>query len=550
MSVDRRDFLKLGLQSGLAYLTLNPVSQVLAQNYARRVQADPSPLRPVVGPFSSTNFNGDEYTRPHNILWDIAGYVQSKGGKPAVSEKRDVVIVGGGISGLSSAYFLQGKRPLLLEQGTQFGGNSKGEIFEGAPFSIGAAYLTVPEQGSSLHRMLHTVGALPAGRHEKDTDAKVMVGTRGFQSLWNGEADPDNKGAIEQIVKDFTAINEKAYPSIPWQPGGMNRREMEQLDQGTFLQWLQQRYGNKIPASLLEYFQLYCWSSFGGSIDEISAAQALNFLVAETEGIVAFPGGNSYVAQMMYQHLLRTLGPDSLRSNTIVLEVKTTPQGVEVLIEDAAGQLKTILCKACVVASPKNVANFLVPEMTPQQRALAKSIQYRAYVVANVALNQRVPSPCFDAFRMEGNVPPSPRFGKPGRRPFADVCFANWAMGDRANRSILTIYKPFPYDGARNTLYDGPAFERVQKEVAASVGEILQAMKVPMASIGGLRLSRWGHSLPLAAPRFFSTRQDEIFMTPTNGRIFYANQDNMINPSFEAAFDCAEIAASQILRMI
>ncbi|MBX2987162.1 MAG: FAD-dependent oxidoreductase [Bdellovibrionaceae bacterium] len=548
MRLDRRHFLRLGLQTGLAYVSFHPLLKAGAQSRLFGAPAlDPGPLRAVQGPFTNANFNGEEYTRPHHILWDTEKYIAAKGGRPAVSERREVVVIGGGVSGLCSAFFLQRKNPLVLEQGHHFGGTSQGEVYQNTPFSIGAAYMTVPEAGSTIHRLLQATGALPAARIEKESEARVLVKGAGFRSLWNGEADAKNQQIIARVAADFAGIARSAYPNIPWKTGGLNRRALEQLDGLTFLEWLQQRYGEKLPASLLEYFQVYAWSSFAGSIDEISAAQALNFLTAETEGIMSFPGGNAYVAQSLFQHLQRHLSPDSLRANTMVLDVRADAQGAEVLFEDPQGQLRIVRAKACVVALPKNVASMIVPQMTKEQRQLAQDISYRPYVVANLLLDRRVPSPCFDAFHLEGHVPASPSKSRPPRRPYSDVCFANWSTGDRAPRSVLTLYRPLPYEGARKSLYDGPVFGRLQKEMAATAGEILQALGAGDARVEGLRLTRWGHSLPLAAPGFFAARQDAVFNTPTAGRIFYANQDNALNPSFESACASAETAAARIL---
>lgn len=546
MQLDRRHFMKLGLQSGLTYLSLQQLQGPLAFAATNRTE-DPSPLRPLRGGFSNSQFNGDDYTKPHHILWDLPAYIQSKGGRPQIRERHDVIIVGGGVSGLSSAYFLQDRKPLVLEQSTQLGGNSRGEIYENIPFSIGAAYMTVPENGSSIAKMLHTVGAASAARHEPESATRIFKTPDRFISL-GSDASPSDQNAIKQIAADFRQIADQSYPNIPWQPGGLSRQGLEQWDSMTFLQWLQQRYGSNIPTDLMEYFQLYCWSSFGGSIDEISAAQALNFLTAETEGIISFPGGNSYVTQCLTQYLLKKLGPEALRPNTFVLEVRTTSEGVEVLIETPQGELQTLLCQNCVVAVPKNVAYFLVPEMTEAQKRLAQSIRYRAYLVANVLLKDVVPSPCFDSYRLEGQVPPTPRFGHPPKRPYTDICFANWAIGDRGHRSILTLYKPLPFEGARNTIYDGPAFPRIQQEVLDSLPELLQALRVPPQSMSGLRLTRWGHSVPLAAPGFFASKQDQVFRSTTPQRIHYVNQDNDVNPAFESAFANAEIISQKILQ--
>jgi len=69
---------------------------------------------------------------------------------PAATLKADIVIVGGGVAGLSAAYFLRGKDWLLLEKENHFGGNAYQEEFDGQPFSTGAAYAYRGDDGDQL----------------------------------------------------------------------------------------------------------------------------------------------------------------------------------------------------------------------------------------------------------------------------------------------------------------------------------------------------------------------------------------------------------------
>lgn len=546
--LNRRDFLRLGLTSGLTYLTFNPMREAVAA-FASPGNLIEHPLRRFGGSFTNPDFNGDSYQRAHERIWDLAGYIKARGGRPsAPSEQREVVVVGGGIAGLSSAYFLQSKNPIVLEQDIQFGGNSKGEVFGDSPFSIGAAYITRPENNGPIHRMLQATGILGASRLDEFGGENVISKSVGLKSFWKGDSDPANAALYKRIAEDLKQISLKMYPQIPWNPNSISRAMFDQLDRLTFLQWFQSRYGQTLPPSLLEFMQLYCWSSFGGSFDEISATQGLNFLAGEIDGLVAFPGGNAAIAQGLYNYLLGRLAPNSLRSGSMVLEVKTVGNTVEILVDPPRGNLYTIACRNCVIALPKFVAQYIVPEMSVVQKQVARSMKYRGYIVSNVLLKAPLESPSLDTFLVDGTVPPSPRMTGPMTRSFSDVCFANWASQDRGTRSILTLYKAFPYDGGKNAMLHPSIFARMREESKTITAEILTALKVSTNAIEGIRMSRWGHALPLAQTGFLASHSDLTFKTPTNDRIFYANQDNDANPSFEAAFFNAEIAAAQILR--
>src|ERR1700682_1444760 len=59
--------------------------------------------------------------------------------RPDATRKADVVIVGGGVAGLSAGYFLRGKDWLLVEKEDYFGGNAYQEEYDGAAFATGSA---------------------------------------------------------------------------------------------------------------------------------------------------------------------------------------------------------------------------------------------------------------------------------------------------------------------------------------------------------------------------------------------------------------------------
>src|SRR6516165_5499503 len=70
--------------------------------------------------------------------------------KPDATKKVEVAIVGGGVAGLSAAYFLEGKDWLLLEKEEHFGGNAYQEEYEGQPFATGSAYAYKGDHGDQL----------------------------------------------------------------------------------------------------------------------------------------------------------------------------------------------------------------------------------------------------------------------------------------------------------------------------------------------------------------------------------------------------------------
>ncbi len=74
--------------------------------------------------------------------------------RPAATRRADIVIVGGGVAGLSAAYFLRGKDWLLLEKEPQFGGNALQEEFEATLFRKNSkARFTAPARPTPVAAM-------------------------------------------------------------------------------------------------------------------------------------------------------------------------------------------------------------------------------------------------------------------------------------------------------------------------------------------------------------------------------------------------------------
>ena len=68
---------------------------------------------------------------------------------PPATARHDVVIVGGGVSGLSAAYFMQDRDFLLLEKEPHWGGNAYLMEYEGSAFATGSAFLAKSEGARS-----------------------------------------------------------------------------------------------------------------------------------------------------------------------------------------------------------------------------------------------------------------------------------------------------------------------------------------------------------------------------------------------------------------
>lgn len=536
MSLSRRQFVRSALSASVvSLLPFRFPLGVGAQAHAQVAGGREWPIQPV-GPHSSRVFNGDEVERTHRVLWDIAGFIRQAGGLPPPSEDHEVVVVGGGIAGLTAAYALRDRRPLLLEQDSAFGGNSKGESVGPSVYSIGAAYIVAPKPGSPVARFLAELGLGPHARGENSSETTVFMNNRFAKGFWQAVTDPAARSSFDRffrILVDFNHRFEASSGDEPW---------IMDLDKMTFQQWLNASVGSLHP-HLHEYLQLYAWSSFTASLDEISAYQMLEFIASETGTLVAFPGGNAAIAQALYGRLRSSLGAGQVRSRSLVLRVQPEADHVLVSYLDPEGRLRTVRARTVVCAAPKFVAKHLVQGVPPEQARAMNSISYRGYVVANLILDQRVSSPSYELYCLTGEVPPSPTPRRQSQRPFTDVIFGSWAQHDRVDRSVLTIYKAFAFDGDRQYLFNPATHDKFRGQILEGAQPLLQALGLTPQNIQAVRMTRWGHSLPVAWRGMLASGVAERAHQPVAGRVFFANQDNWVNPSFETAFEEALRAA-------
>ena len=554
---NRRDFIKFSAitTAGLGFMASPHIlAETLLQNKMQQVLASTSSdansnysiQNVALADSSSTDFNGDNIDRPHEILWDVDGYVKTKGGWPQIDRTEKVVVVGGGMSGLLSAYFLKAHQPLLLEQDNKFGGNSKGEIYNKSAYSIGAAYITVPDEGSSIEKLLKDLNIFDKAKLEEDKDVKFFYKNEFLKGFWQGATDPKRASEFVAVADELKRIYDNEYPDIPFNPeGAVSFAQWKEWDEISFQDWLLKKWPNLHP-HILEFFQLYGWSSFNGSIDELSTTQMLNFITSETIGVLAFPAGNSFITFQLQKAL--EANHCAVESSAFVIQVKTNAKGVVVTYENSAGQLKAIQCDRCVVAAPKYVASKIVPEITPERIRQIARISYRGYIVANVILNKKIVSEGFDVFTMTGVMPETPAALSPPVKGFSDVCFGSWAQNDAVDESVLTLYRPLPYDGARQFLFSPMAYDKTNAQIAPDLDVFLKQLGLSRADVKGIRLTRWGHSLPIAQVGLLTNGVLESISASIQDRIYFANQDNFANPAFETAFAAAEMAANEVLK--
>lgn len=529
--------------------------------------------------FLVPHWRGDPIDRPHEVLWDPEGFLREHGGIPESKDGFDVVIIGGGISGLTAATELSQYRVLLLEASPQMGGNSKGvrvgpDITHSEPqvLSLGAAYFCEPTPQSRMEIFLNSINVINDSRRPESENTVLGVPPRLEQaeSLWK------ESPANQRLHEELTLLSEKEFPTIPLNPspgpGEMEAEKIRRLDQISFSRWIQDHHPDLTP-HLREFLELYCWSSFGATADALSSVQVLNFLCADLLGIRVLPGGNAEIAARLLRRL-EAQPSVQIRASALVFKIFDLNQGTgkkpEICVvyldqttpDSGTQKVMAVRARQVLFTGPKSYAKVLIDEIPREQRQAMEKLNSQPYLVGNCILSTEVSPPprtpgvplepgttdLYDTFLLKGMEDALKLADSRATLQFRG--FTDFVAGGFATRRptrALTLYRPLPYSGARQFLFNPTSYSKHQELMTKEVKQLLPALGLDPSKVTGIQLTRWGHALPTASVGLLAS---EVCQTASRtlyqGHLHFSGQDNWANPSFETAVETAWTAADQI----
>ncbi|MCB0321491.1 MAG: NAD(P)-binding protein, partial [Bdellovibrionales bacterium] len=483
-----------------------------------------SPIHRLLGDVAAPKFFADEEPeRAHAVLWDKPGFIASHGGTlPPPSEHVPLVIIGGGMSGLTSGYLLRKYQPVILEQAPQFGGNSKGQSWRGIDYSIGAAYLIKPDEGSGIEKLLSEIGISSRWKDKGESETFELNGSLA-ENFWSSGSTVANAHQFQTLKEYFQNMwngDGEPFPEIPILEGE-NGDYVKRLDAISFRSHLESIVGEELDPLIEAALEQYCWSSFGGTLDEISAACGLNFYSAEFGDIVALPGGNSAVAEELLTNILHAGPRKNLRANSLVFDVTVKENGVNISYRDENGEIRTIHSKAAILSIPKFVVGKVLTGIEEERLNAIRKLRYRSYLVANVLLKGEIAKKFYDLYLLgDGKIDRREIAASAKAQGATDVILGNFASSGEMENTVLTLYRGFPYDGVRAELYVPGAYERFRSEFESQIyQQILPLLRLQKSDVIDIRLARWGHPLPLAEKGLISGGVPETLRKPFQNRV-------------------------------
>jgi phytoene dehydrogenase-like protein len=320
-----------------------------------------------------------------------------------------ILIVGGGVAGLSAAWSLlrSGLSSFrLLELGRNFGGTAVGGQGPGGPCPFGAHYLPAPlPHNQDLLALLEELGAVrprPGGQlHFAEehlvADPKERVWYRGtwFPGLYPraaySRADEAELVRFEARIDALVAqrgVDGRRPFSLPMALGSEDPEflALDQLDLGAWL--TREGFNGKLVREQAAYA---CRDDFGTEPEVTSAWYGLHYFAAridrpgeESAELLSWPNGNFHLVQ----HLAKVIG-DRAEAGLVTTQVAPSPDGRRALVtavERHTGRARRYLADRVILAVPGHVRRRLLsgawaaPDPTPD---------YAPWLVANLHLSKR-----------------------------------------------------------------------------------------------------------------------------------------------------------------
>jgi len=495
----------------------------------------------------------------------------------------DVVVVGSGIAGLSTAFYLQQRRPstrvLILDANTDFGGNARRDDQPPLPVmaSTAASYCVAPyaDFQSELYKAIgldwekYKVDAPFYSYYVDDRTPGAKAGARG------GNLDTYGKGLKElpysaAIVAQLLHCREEfakwgEMEGSPTDPPDDSDPKFDHLSRISLADYLTKEL--RCDPIVVDFYTRYTIDALGGTSEQVNAHSAICFLGGEYNAPFAFPGGNAGLARLLVKRLVRAARPgDAIRQPIVrsaldqaANRVRIRQDAVTVRVDQdgvvyhKGGRFHRAKARAIVLATGSQSAQHLVAHLLDERRRAAwRRFNTVPVVVANVAVRSAAPF-------VDAGLGYNEYWW--GSKYWADFVIADWATPNRRRRNrptVLTFFAgntagPDELANERYKLLDTP-FADYEQSIRDDLSRIMAGTAFDAGrDITAIYVYRWGHGLIMPTPgHVFGTtgnRDDgprRIAVAPL-GTISFAGQDTEGTPSVECAIASGKRVADEAL---
>jgi len=470
MSPNRRDFIKFVVSGAVAAGCPIDLSLLAAEQ-----------------PSSQPAVEGEENLICHQVR---DGKVFTR---PPASARHDVVIVGGGVSGLTAAYLLRQRDFLLLEKEPHWGGNSYLMEYQGNAYATGGAFL---EKSEIAYAFAQQIGLQPLPINNWDG------------SIIKGEFIPDTWG--EGLAKlPYPASVREDFMKFRKEILAINVEKRSRELYGVPFTDFMKGY----PDEIKQWWDTYGPSNWGATSTDTAAALGISSLQSMAEenredDRYTWPGGLGAISKKLSE-ILQSKFADRMQSGATTIAVVPARNGVQMTYMQG-NELKTVAAKVVIMATPKFITRRIVEGLPEKQSEAMRQMRYVPYPVVNLIFDKPVFNKGYDTW-CPGNS-------------FTDFIVADWVVqkqpGYQQKANILTCYTPMREQERGYLLTESSA-----REVAAKVLTDFQK-SFPGSNVAPLEVHiyRRGHPMFMSTPGLFTEIQP--LARRAMDRVFFANTDS------------------------
>ena len=477
--------------------------------------------------------------------------------------RRKVVIVGGGVAGLSAAWRLSRagfNNYVLLELETSAGGTACSGKSSVSAFPWGAHYIPAPQENNTwLVTLLDEMGVMEsddAGKRVvgeqflcRDPQERIFYKGSWFEGLYL------RTGASPDDLRQLAAFKQEIGFWVKWRDGrgrpafaipmssASDDAVVKELDKFSMAEFLARK--NWHSPRLQWYVEYACRDDYGSTLQNTSAWAGIFYFASrmpaggeESQPLITWPEGNG----RLVNHLMEKIGA-RVQLGIAVSEVneihKDGRDSLDIVaIEKGSNRALGFHADRVIFAAPQFMAGHLIRSYKENPPAHLREFQYGAWMVANLSLKERPSNrgfqPCWDNVIYE-----SPSLG---------YVEATHQSGIESGPTVFTYYYPLCDDDPRKARQrllsaDWGAWADV------ALADISSAHKDIRSLVERLDVMRWGHAMIRPAPGFVWGGAREKARSPNRG-IHFAHSDLSGIALFEEAFHHGIRAAEEVLQGI